>query len=131
MASDDAWTSLRLNPRQEELVERLSRRSMTYDFSLQFFVDSALTPIEDASVEWSERESPFVTVGRLTIPSQDVASPRGQALESAIENWSFDPWHALEEHRPLGDVMRARNVAYRVSTQQRAVAPEPDGSERF
>jgi hypothetical protein len=25
MASDDAWTNLRLNPRQEELVERLRR----------------------------------------------------------------------------------------------------------
>src|SRR5690606_20901539 len=28
MANDDAWTSLRLNPRQEELVERLRRDRM-------------------------------------------------------------------------------------------------------
>jgi hypothetical protein len=44
---------------------------------------------------------------------------------------SFDPWHALEEHRPLGNVMRARNHAYRLSTQERSAAPEPDGSETF
>jgi hypothetical protein len=31
----------------------------------------------------------------------------------------------------LGDIMRARNVAYRVSTQARKADAEPDGSERF
>jgi hypothetical protein len=30
-----------------------------------------------------------------------------------VERLSFDPWHALVEHRPLGVVMRARAVAYR------------------
>jgi len=43
-----------------------------------------------------------------------------------IEGFSFDPWHALVEHRPLGNVMRARNMAYRASTQARAAVPEPE-----
>jgi hypothetical protein len=46
-----------------------------------------------------------------------------------IESFSFDPWHALEEFRPLGNMMRARNAAYRLSTIERKAAPEPDGSE--
>jgi hypothetical protein len=54
-----------------------------------------------------------------------------QKLSDYVETLSFDPWHALVEHRPLGDMMRARNVAYRVSTQARKAAAEPDGSERF
>lgn len=33
--------------------------------------------------------------------------------------------------KPLGDVMRARNVAYRLSTQERGVSPEPDGTEQL
>ena len=32
---------------------------------------------------------------------------------------------APEEFRPLGAMMRARNVTYRVSTQNRQAAPEP------
>jgi hypothetical protein len=39
---------------------------------------------------------------------------------------SFDPWHALEAHRPLGAMMRARNHAYRVSTKERQAAAEPE-----
>ena len=37
--------------------------------------------------------------------------------------------HVLEEHRPLGNMMRARNHAYRLSTQERGASAEPDGSE--
>lgn len=39
---------------------------------------------------------------------------------------SFDPWHALVEHRPLGSIMRARNAAYRVSTAARKATSELD-----
>ena len=43
---------------------------------------------------------------------------------------SFDPWHAPEDYRPLGNMMRARNPAYRLSTIERqAAAPEPNGTE--
>jgi hypothetical protein len=36
-------------------------------------------------------------------------------VEAAI----FDPWGALMEHRPLGDVMRARKVVYYASEKER------------
>ena len=65
--------------------------------------------------------APPVTVARLTIPQQQPAA----ALKERIEGLSFDPWHALVEHKPLGDMMRARNVTYRTSTEQRKAAPEP------
>jgi hypothetical protein len=39
---------------------------------------------------------------------------------------SFDPWHAVEELRPLGAMMRARAIAYRESVIERQAAPEPD-----
>ena len=66
-------------------------------------------------LSWSTQSTPEV-VGRLTIPKQDMRSPRGQKLNEYVEALSFDPWHALVEHRPLGDMMRARNVAYRVKS---------------
>lgn len=110
----------------EDLARRLRQGPVVYDFRVQFYVDETRTPIEDASVEWRVEDAPFVTVARLTLLSQDPESERGRHLARDIENLSFDPWHALEAHRPLGNIMRARNVAYRLSTKERNAAPEPD-----
>lgn len=115
----------------EELAGRLRNGPVSYDFQVQYFVDEANTPIEDGSVEWSEEVAPFVTVARLTLPKQDAASPRGKRVTELVEGLSFDPWHAVTELRPLGNMMRARNHAYRESTQERGAAKEPDGTESF
>jgi hypothetical protein len=104
----------------EELAARLAKGPVEYDFKVQFFQDEQRTPIEDGSVEWKEADAPFFTVGRLTLPQQAVAKVAEQ-----IETLSFDPWHALEDHRPLGGMMRARNAAYRMSTLERKAAKEP------
>ena len=112
----------------EELIPRLQRGPVQWDFQVQFFADPARTPIEDPSVDWPEELSPHLTVGRLTLPQQDPRSDAGQALAREVESLSFDPWHAQEELRPLGAIMRARNHAYRLSTQARGAAPEPTGS---
>ena len=50
-------------------------------------------------------------------------------MAELVERLSFDPWHAQAELRPLGSMMRARNPAYRLSTQERGAAREPEGSE--
>lgn len=109
-----------------ELAERLRRGPVSYDLRAQFFRDEQRTPIEDASVEWRAEDAPFVTLARLTLPAQDMASERGRRVVESIEQLSFDPWHAVEELRPLGNVMRARNPAYRESTMARGAAPDPD-----
>jgi len=111
-----------------ELAARLRREPVVYDLRAQFYRDEAHTPIEDASREW---DAPFVDLARLTLPVQDLDAPRGQRLAAFVEKLSFDPWHAPEDFRPLGNMMRARNAAYRLSTQERGAAGEPDGSERF
>jgi hypothetical protein len=65
-------------------------------------------PVEDATVEWQEVESPYVPVARIRIPQQGVAAPD----TGACENAAFDPWHSLPEHRPLGSLNRARRAIY-------------------
>jgi hypothetical protein len=109
----------------DEFAERLAHEPVAYDFRVQFFVDAKQTPIEDASVEWTEDVSPFITVARLVIPVQDVASDEGRERAASVEKMSFDPWHAPEEFRPLGDIMRARKHAYFVSGKGRGAAGEP------
>ena len=116
---------------REDLARRLAEGPVVYDMRVQFYVDEATTPIEDASVEWKEKDTPFVTVARLTLPKQDIDGARGRKIADFVEGLSFDPWHALEAHRPLGNVMRARNHAYRLSTKERGAAGEPDGTEQF
>lgn len=115
----------------DDLVGRLAAGPLRYEMKVQLFRDEERTPIEDASVEWKEDAAPFTTIATLVVPSQDVLGERGRKLAEFVEQLSFDPWHALEAHRPLGDIMRARNHAYRLSTQDRKAAPEPDGSEPF
>ena len=97
-----------------DVVERLAAGPLHWDLQLQFFCDPAITPIEDVTVPWPEAAAPFVTVARLTVPAQDPA-----AMAAEIEAARFDPWTALVEHRPLGEIMRARKAAYFASTQGR------------
>jgi hypothetical protein len=66
-------------------------------------------PIEDPTVEWSERDSPFVTVATITVPKQDFDSERQNTF---CENLSFSPWHALDAHRPIGGLNRLRKAVY-------------------
>lgn len=98
---------------------RLARQPLHWDLQLQFYANEELTPIEDASVNW---ETPYSTVARLMLPQQDTSSPQGRELAQQVEATIFDPWQALAEHRPLGDVQRARKVVYFESQKGRAAA---------
>jgi len=100
-----------------DMRERLAVGSLAYDLELQFFVDEATTPIEDASVAWPEAETPIVTVARLVLPQQGVDAAAAEA-----EAARFDPWSGLLAHRPLGEIMRARKVAYFESQKGRNAA---------
>jgi catalase len=99
----------------EDVRERLAIGPLHWDLELQFFVDEATTPIEDASQPWPETETPIVTVARLTLPQQGSDDAAAREAEAA----AFDPWSGLAAHRPLGEVMRARKVAYYESQKGR------------
>lgn len=94
---------------------RLARGPVGLDFLVQFQGDPARMPIEDASVEWPESASPYVPVGRITIPAQDVDA----ADAAACERSSFSPWNCLPEHEPLGGMNRARRDIYRALAEFR------------
>jgi hypothetical protein len=111
---------------REELEERLLNGDVVFDFVVQFFVDEARTPIEDTSVAWDPDVAPFVKVAELRIPRRDPADRAiDRETSDKVDALSFSPWHALEAHRPLGSVMRARKVAYPPSADLRQHAAEP------
>lgn len=67
---------------------------------IQLATDLEEMPIEDASKQWSEELSPFVTVARIEVPAQAAWSE--ESIQTINERMSFSPWHGLAAHRPLG-----------------------------
>jgi hypothetical protein len=107
---------------RRDLAARLKAAPLSWSLRAQLFADDESTPIEDASVVWS---GPWIELGTLTLPRQDPDSDRGREISDLVSRLSFDPWHAVEGHRPLGSMMRARAASYRESTLGRNAAPEP------
>jgi hypothetical protein len=102
-----------------DLVERLRNGPVVFDLLVQRYVDDARTPIEDASVEWKESDSPFEAVAELVIPAQDLTAAGAMEAERAIERLDFNPWHTTDEFRPLGSLNRARRRVYDSSVHYR------------
>ena len=83
-----------------------------YLIAIQLCTDLERMPVENATVEWPEDESPYQPVARLILPPQEAFSR--ERAEVIDENLSFCPAHSLAAHRPLGSIMRARMKAYEV-----------------
>ena len=84
-------------------------------------------PVEAADKEWPEDKSPWQTVARITVTPQDSYSDARQLFVD--ERLSFNPWHALEAHRPLGGIMRSRLKAYEEAMKYRAQRNERERLE--
>jgi catalase len=93
----------------DALRDRLKQGEACFDFGIQFQTDARKMPIEDATVEWKEEDSPWHVVARIRIPSQDVGNP--DTIKACEEN-EFNPWYSLTAHRPLGSMNRSRREIY-------------------
>lgn len=99
---------------KRRMKEHLSKKSICYDFMVQVKKKGML--IEDATQLWNESDSPFIPVAKIEISKQKFDTPKQQEY---CENLSFNPWHALPEHRPLGSLNRARRVIYQAVSKFR------------
>ena len=118
---------------REAMAATLSERDVTFDFLVQLQTDPDRMPVENASVRWPEHLSPSVRVAELRLPAQTFDSPAQLAF---ADNLSFNPWHALPEHRPLGNQNRARKAIYLALSSVRremnaSAHVEPTGDETF
>ncbi len=94
---------------QNAMVTLLQEGDVNFDFLVQLQTNPKTMPVNDATVNWDERESPFRKVASVHIPRQSFGSMAQMAF---AENLSFTPWHALVDHRPLGGINRARLSVY-------------------
>jgi hypothetical protein len=98
---------------RDALWKRLASGPVSFDFMVQVQTDPKKMPVEDPVVAWSEKESPFVKVATLVIPSQKLGDAAVSALQRQAEAMAFNPWRCLPAHRPLGGLNRARRQVYR------------------
>jgi len=92
------------------MVHHFDTKGITFEIRVQLWTNMDKMPIEDASVEWPESESPFKPVAVITIPAQQAHS--AERAKYFDDNMSFRPAHTLAAHRPIGGVMRARLQVY-------------------
>jgi hypothetical protein len=88
---------------------QLQQGSAEFDFCVQFQRDDDCMPIEDPSRAWSLALSPPRRVASLRILQQAFDTPE---IDAYGERLSYTPWHSLAEHRPLGEINRARRLIY-------------------
>ena len=102
---------------REEVNAVLSREGGSWELRVQLNRDLAAMPVEDPTVEWKEADSPFLTVATLTVaPQPGWTQGASEPVDDAL---SYNIWNGIVEHRPLGNVNRARRDTYRFSADYR------------
>ncbi len=103
---------------REAVQDFFRSETAVWEVRVQLCVDLEKMPVENGAVEWPEDLSPYLPVARITAPPQETYSPARRVYVD--DGLSFNPWHALAAHRPLGGIMRSRRVAYEAARAQRA-----------
>jgi catalase len=104
----------RENYMREKLQDALREGAVCFDFCIQAFVDEKKTPVEDAYIEWKEKDAPPVPIAMLVLPKQDV----DDRLQQEMERMAFSPWNT-KEFIPLGRINLARKKVYSASAGHR------------
>jgi hypothetical protein len=118
---------------RDSMVATLAKEDVEFDIRLQLQTDPHLMPLENNAVLWPEKISPRVSAATLRLPKQKFNS---SAQLDFAKRLSYNPWHCIAEHRPLGNQNRARYRMYRTLANLRHTMNavphyEPTGDEVF
>jgi hypothetical protein len=102
---------------REVVRDTILEQGGAWELRVQLCTDLEKMPVEDASVAWDEKASPYRPVARITVKPQMSVGTELQGHTD--ENTFFSPWHGLAAHQPLGSVNRARRRTYEMSAEFR------------
>jgi hypothetical protein len=88
------------------MAATLLKNEIVYDFFIQFQTDPVKMPIDDHTVVW---DSPFIKKPTVLIQTQFFDTPERNEFG---DNLYFNSWHALPEHRPIGNFNMVRKKIY-------------------
>jgi hypothetical protein len=101
---------------REALVRDLRAAPGCFELAFQLQDPTKNMPIEDPTIQWDERDAPYVPLATLRIPRQEFSTDLQNRF---CEQLQFSPWHALPAHRPVGSLNRIRRVVYREVSRRR------------
>ena len=104
------------------LVDELQASAFDFDLQVQLCTDLEAMPVNDTTVEWPEKLSPFVTVGRVHVPRQDISGTENFEKTDAL---AFNQWRVTDEHRPLGEIMQVRRIYSASAKVRRTLNHQP------
>src|SRR5262249_17899030 len=90
-------------------------RPIEFSFFVHVAKDTTF-PIEDATANWDELGATKVEVASIRIEPQIFTTEEQLQFSTDLV---YSPWHALEAHKPLGSLSRARFAIYRASMEGR------------
>ncbi len=100
-----------------DLAARLGEAPASWDLEFQGFLDPARTPMDDHRIRW---DSPWITVGRLSVPRGTAPGPIDREAFRATPAWPDEGGPVLA---PLGDLNLLRQAAYAASRGGRRGGP--------
>ena len=106
------------------LADELKAHAFDFDLQVQLCADLVAMPVNDVTREWPEKLSPFVTVGRVHIPRQDISGSENSEKGDAL---AFNQWRVTSDHRPLGEIMDVRRVYSASAKVRRTLNHQPQG----
>jgi hypothetical protein len=104
------------------LADELQARAFNFDLQVQLCTDLDAMPVNDVTVEWPEKLSPFVTVGRVHLPRQDISGVANLEKSDAL---AFNQWRVTSDHRPLGEIMKVRRIYSASAKVRRTLNHQP------
>src|SRR5690606_2177587 len=100
-----------VNHLRDALAQDL-KETITLELSIQLGLQQDDFPLDDATVVWDERKSPFIRIATIELAAQRFVHGSRYSFAERIE---YNPFHALAAHRPLGSINFARGTAYAAS----------------
>jgi hypothetical protein len=120
-----------VNYLRESMVDFLRQRDAVFDFYVEVQTNQRTMPDNDPTVDW--RSPVTYKLATLKIPAQIFDTPEQQTFG---ENLAYNPWHALPEHQPLGEMNETRKKVYQETSWKRHMwnglvprEPQPQGRQ--
>lgn len=85
---------------------------LVFAFFVQPQRNAVRQPVEDACFRWSEKEAPPIRVATITLRPSGFLPFTSPETQWHAERLTFDPQHALDDHKPIGGLNRVRAAVY-------------------
>ena len=101
-----------------DMASRLLKQEYRFKFMVQRRTNPTTMPLDEATVEWPEAESPFIHLANLVIPRQDV-DDRGQAAYG--QSLAYNIFRVPPEQAPVPEssIAAVRKAVYAASANAR------------